>query len=285
MLTLGVSEETKEVEFWHSKNVFMIGIAAGVLIFILFLCLCCCFADSLTCFKTSDNACFKCLSGTDRLNSDQHDTSTYKKAPLDGSDGANLMPFQGFNQEINSKNFGPISSTTYEYYDNATGAGNDHYSHYKLQQQHQQQKYNQYEEDEELEEENEHDDEDHYMNEGRIVTSKRLAYNKHLEAMNAYEVDNDDDDEDEDDESSSGMSSGRKSSQADDQQVFITNATTNLNLNRKGFDDNFTRTKLSSKVGSAAYNLNSNNYSTIDSKNLKVSYHFFFLKDFSNLIK
>ena len=105
MLTLGVSEETKEVEFWHSKNVFMIGIGAGILIFILFLCLCCCFADSLTCFKTSDNACLKCLSGSDRLN--EHDTSTYKKAPLDGSDGSTLInqPFQGFNQEINSKNF------------------------------------------------------------------------------------------------------------------------------------------------------------------------------------
>jgi hypothetical protein len=282
MLTLGVSEETKEVEFWHSKNVFMIGIGAGILIFILFLCLCCCFADSLTCFKTSDNACLKCLAGSDRLN--EHDTSTYKKAPLDGSDGSTLInqPFQGFNQEINSKNFGPITSTTYEYYDNATSGGNDHYSHYKLQQQQQQQqreKYNQYDDDDddELEEDEDHDvDEEHYMNEGRIVAKRAHSVaahhnhysnnNKHLEAMNAYEDDDVDDD-------SSEMSSGRKSSQADDQQVFIT--ATNLNLNRKGFDDNFTRTKLSSKVGSAAYNLNPNNYSTIDSKNLKVSLIFF----------
>ncbi len=119
---------------------------------------------------------------------------------------------------------------------------------------------------EEEEEEEEDDSDDHYMNnndERKVLKRPATANGNHYihDGHNNY------------DDDSSEVSSGRKSSQADDQQVFIT--ATNLNLSRKSvYEENMIRNKLSSKVGSASYNLNSNNYSTIDSKNLKVNVQF-----------
>lgn len=240
VLTLGVSEETKEVEFWSSKNMLMIGTGSAILIFIFLVCACCCFSDSFSSTK-SDNPCCKCCSDSEQQDGDM---STYKKAPLDSDIAGSVMinqPFQGFNQEINSKNFGVIGST-YEYYDNASAGllAENNYTRYQ-----QKNVYNQqFEEEEEIEEEEE---DDHYMN-NDIKQRQPNHYNQ-----NNY------------DDDSSEASSGRKSSQ-DDQQVFITDKG---NTKKSVYED--TRTKLASKVGSAAYNLNTNNnYSTIDSKNLKL---------------
>lgn len=172
--------------------------------------------------------------------------------------GSSFQPMQGFSQD--TKNF---QSSTYEYYDNASAgllaeSGNNHtyvrtntYQHQKI--------YNQqYDEEEEIEEE---EDDDHYMNNAEERnTLKRPLNKKNSSASNHYDTNNYEDD-------SSETSSGRKSSH-DDQQVFIVEKNTAKHKNL--YDDQFNRNKLNSKVGSASYNLNSNNYSTIDSKNLKL---------------
>jgi len=63
MLTLGQSEEAKEVEFWSTKNIFIIAVGSGMVLFILFVCVCCCLADLMSNSK-SDSACCRCFSAS-----------------------------------------------------------------------------------------------------------------------------------------------------------------------------------------------------------------------------
>lgn len=78
-LTLGTSAEAKEIQFWSSNNLLLVGCGTGVLLFVFFVCICCCITDGFSSSK-SDNPCCRCCAPSDSMDGDM---STYKKAPLD----------------------------------------------------------------------------------------------------------------------------------------------------------------------------------------------------------
>ena len=185
-----------------------------------------------------------------------------------------------FGSDLNSKNLGIVTggiigTSTYDFYDNtSTGLLNDtqNFSRSQQYQRHQKSRVNKvlgFDDSPEEENYNRHyeedEDDEHYMNGvgnyGSTIPKRGVNMFGEERAENESLNENGDD----------TSSSGHKSSQDGDQQTFVPNAkknlysNTNLNYSR---DYKPTNTKL---MNSSSTNFNSNNYSTIDSKNLKVS--------------
>jgi hypothetical protein len=269
LLTLGNPQETKVASVFESKKVYMIGGIVAAVVFVVCLCGCCCCSDLLSGTK-SDNACCKCCSPSDPLDDDG---PTYKKA-MDSDVVGQSFPAYSQDTSLSKAHMSLTSNMqAYEYtYDNTRLLNESHYTRHQQFQQKSKPK----ESDEDSYQHNyDDDDNEPYMNdhEDMLKTEEKTGrrhYDDNEENYSSNENSND-----------SLVSSEQKSSDVE-QSYKITSQTL---ANTAAMFNNNVGTAIGSGVESVKRNFSSTlnkpykqspnhssrpNYSTMDSKNLKL---------------